>query len=249
MKILVLGGSGFIGSHVADALTESGHEVTIFDRKKSRFIKKNQKFLKGNITKNVDLARGIKGKEIVYNFAALADLDKARTRPLKTIKTNIEGTLNVLNFCKKFNIKKIIHASSIYANSAEGSYYAISKRCAEDYIEEFSNLNNLKYTILRFGSLYGDRADINNGIQRILNNLVYKKRLVYRGEKKASRKYINVKDAAKACVKMLKTKYDSRYLNITGKKTIKIHSFLKTLSKNYNMKSKIKFLHHILTNI
>ena len=242
MKIVVLGGSGFIGSHVADALTFSNHKVTIFDNKKSSFIGKKQRFFKGDITNNSDLAKGLKGQEIVYNFAALADIDKARMQPLKTMQVNIEGTLNILNFCKKFNIKKIIHASSMYANSAEGSYYAISKRCAEDYIEEFSKLNNLKYTILRFGSLYGGRADENNGIQRIISNLVYKKKLVYRGEKKAARKYINVKDAARACVQILNKRYENKYLNITGKKVIKIHSLLKNLARNYTVKNKIKFL-------
>ncbi len=242
MKITVLGGSGFIGSHVADALSRCGHKVTIFDKKKPVFINKSQRYFKGDITKSSDLAIGLKRQEIIYNFAALADIDQARTQPLKTMQINIEGTLNVLNLCKRFNIKKIIHASSIYANSAEGSYYAISKRCAENYIEEFSNLNNLKYTILRFGSLYGERAERNNGIQRIISNLVFKKKLVYRGEKKAARKYINVKDAALACVQILNKKYENKYLNITGKKIVKIHSLLKNLKKNYTVKSRIKFL-------
>ena len=187
------------------------------------------------------LNKAIKGKDIVFNFAALADIDKAKNKPLETIKNNIEGTIQILKICKFNNIKKIIHASSIYANSKEGGYYAISKRAAEDYLEEYCKSKNLKFVVLRFGSLYGDRADTNNGIQRILNTMVYKRKLIYRGQRKAARKYINVKDAANYCVKILQKKYTNQYFNITGNKTIKIEDLFKKLSKKYSI-YKIKFL-------
>ena len=108
-------------------------------------------------------------------------------------------------------------------------------------MDEYCKKNNLKFVILRFGSLYGDRADDNNGIQRIVNTMLKKKQLIYRGEKKAARKYINVKDAANYCVKILDKRYSNKYLNITGNKTIKIKNFLKRLSVKYKIK-KIKFL-------
>ena len=242
MKITVLGGSGFIGRHVVEALGKAGHRVLIYDLKKKITSTKKNKFLKGNINNAKSLSKAIKSSNIVYNFAALADIDEAKKKPLETIKVNIEGCINILKICKKYKIKKLIHASSIYANSKEGSYYAISKRAAEDYIEEYCKLNKLKFTILRFGSLYGEGADSNNGIQKIITRLIKKKELIHRGEKKAARKYINVKDAASYCAKVIIKKYDNKYLNITGHKTIKIYDLLKKLSKKYKIKKKIKFL-------
>jgi UDP-glucose 4-epimerase len=241
MKIAVIGGSGFIGGHVVDSLLKANHKVVIYDKKKSQVNSKKCKFVLGNISNKKKLSKATKGCEIVYNFAALADIDEARHKPFETIKVNIEGTLKILEICRINKIKKIIHASSIYANSKEGGYYSISKRSAEDYLDEYCKKNNLGFVILRFGSLYGDRADDNNGIQRIVNTMLKKNELIYRGEKKAARKYINVKDAANYCVKILDKKYANKYLNITGNKTIKIKNFLKKLSAKYKIKT-IKFL-------
>lgn len=241
MKILILGGSGFIGSHVADELSNFSHDVTIFDIKKSSYIKKNQKFIKGNICNNSSLQKKLKNFQIVINFAGLADLDEAYSNPLKTAENNIIGLINILNACKKHKIKKFIHASSIYANSKEGSFYSASKRCAEDFIEEFNKKYNLKYVILRFGSIYGTRADKNNGINTIIKNISKKNELRYSGSKKASRRYIHVKDASKVCVQILNKKYENTCINITGKKKITINKMFKKISKIFGIK-KIKYL-------
>jgi len=241
MKILIIGGSGFIGSHVADVLAKYNYKVTIFDIKKPSTLLKNQKFVKGDISNIKKLTTSIKKNKIVFNFAAIADIDEAKTKPNKTLEINIKGTLNLLNICSKYKIKRFIQASSIYADSHEGGFYAISKRASEDYIQEYKKIFGLNYTILRFGSLYGERAGPTNGIQTILNNAKYKKKIVYRGSKKARRKYINVKDAALACLEVLKTKYKNKCLTIVGKKTIRISSIFKFLSNNLDIK-KITFL-------
>ena len=241
MKITILGGSGFIGSHVVDALISAKHQVIIYDLKKSKYLKKNYRSIKGNINDYFKLGTVIKGADVVFNFAALADIDVARFNPELTAKINILGTLNILKLCNFHKVKVVIHASSIYADSLEGSFYAISKRAVEDYVQEFKKIYNLNYIILRFGSLYGSRADKNNGIQRIVDTLKKKKKIVYRGSNKACRKYINVVDAAKACVKILNKKYFNKCLNITGKKIIKIEKILNFLSENYRI-NKIKYL-------
>ena len=172
-QITILGGSGFLGSHLADQLTKKKFKVKIFDIQKSRFLKKNQKMFIGDINNTKDLTKCIKGSSYVFNFAAIA-----KTKPILTTKINIEGTINALLICKKLKVKKFIQASSIYANSVEGGFYSISKRSAEDYIVEFNEIFKLNYTILRFGSRYGERSDSNNGIKKLIDCAKKKRKLI-----------------------------------------------------------------------
>ena len=241
MKILVTGGSGFLGSHVADELTKYGHKVIIYDLLKSKWIKKNQKFIKGNITDTKKLSRLISETDIVYNFAALGDLDKARFMPIETVNYNILSLVNMLKLSKKFKIKRFVQASSVYADSEEGGFYGRSKRAAEDYMVEFDKTFTLPYTILRFGSLYGPRADDNNGIKKLIKSAKTKKKIIYRGNKTAVRRYIHVKDAAKLSVQILSSRYKNKILTITGKKSIKVYNLMKFLSNKLKLKIKNNF--------
>ena len=241
MKIVVLGGSGFIGSHVADALSRKGHKITIFDKKKSRWLRDDQKMIVGDIFNYNALENAIRSNKIVYNFAALSDMNQAMHEPLLCAKVNILGTVQALNLCLKYKVRRFIHASSIYATSSQGGFYSCSKRAAEDYLVEFKKSYKLNYTILRFGSVYGPRSDKNNGIRIILDKAISQKKIIYLGNKKAVRKYINVFDAAKACVEILKSRYENKCVVLTGPKSIKISELLKFLAKILNINSKIIF--------
>ena len=141
------------------------------------------------------------------NCAALADIDRALKEPVNTVKVNILGTVQALELCCKYNIKRFIQASTIYVNSSEGGFYRSSKKAAEDYVDEYNKIYGLNYTILRFGSLYGQRSDDTNGIKKILRNAILNNNIGYSGSQRAVRNYIHVSDASKACVDILNTKY------------------------------------------
>ena len=96
MQVIVLGGSGFIGSHVADELSKKGHKVIIFDKKKSKWIKSNQEMYIGDILNSKALEKVIKGADVVFDFAALANIDQALKEPINTVKVNILGTVLAL---------------------------------------------------------------------------------------------------------------------------------------------------------
>ena len=174
-KIVILGGSGFIGSHLADYLSQKNFKVTIFDLKKSKWKKNNQRMIVGDLLNIKKLNQAIKGSDVVYNFAAVANMDLLKDKAISTVKYNILGTVNALEVSRKHKIKKFIHASTIYANTEEGGFYGRSKKAAEDYVEEYKKMFNLNYTILRFGSMYGDRSGNDNGMRQILENLLLKK--------------------------------------------------------------------------
>ena len=241
MKIVVTGGSGFLGSHVADALSKKGHKVKIFDKNKSKWTRFDQEMFIGDILNPKDLDRAINGADFVFHFAALSDINQARKEPINTVELNILGTVFALELCRKHNIKRFIHASTIYVNSADGGFYRSSKKAAEDYVNEYKKIYGLNYTILRFGSLYGQRSDDTNGVRIIVKNAIVNGEISYIGSKKTVRNYIHILDAARACVDTLKKKYENKHVIITGKKGIKITIFLKNLSKILNISKKIKF--------
>ena len=242
MKITVTGGRGFLGSHVADELSNRGHKVKIFDRKKSMWKRPDQKIFIGDILNYKDLESAIKGADAVFHFAALADIDEALKKPIGTAKINISGTVLALEMSYKYKIKRFVHASSIYVNSNEGGFYRCSKKAAEDYVEEYNRIFGLNYTVLRFGSLYGERSDNTNGVTSIINRAINTGELNYPGSKNSFREYIHIKDAAKASVDILKEKFKNKYVILTGKKRIKVYDLLKKLAKILKISKNIKFI-------
>ena len=242
MKIIVTGGSGFLGSHVADELSKRGHEVTIFDKKKSKWIKPEQKMYIGDILNAKDLENVINGADVVFHFAALADIDKALENPIETTNINISGTVLALELSHKYKIKRFVHASTIYVNSKEGGFYRCSKKAAEDYIEEYNKIRGIDYTVLRYGSLYGERSDNTNGVTNIINKAINTGKITYDGSKNFIREYIHVLDAAKASADIIGNKFKNKHVILMGKTKIKVGNFLKILSKILKTSKEIKFL-------
>ena len=165
MNILVTGGAGFIGSHVADALSDAGHNVTIFDiQNTSSYLRSDQTMVTGNLMNQSILDDVVKDMNVVYHFAGIADIDECKARPLDTAKINILGTVHLLEACRKAKIKRFVFASSAYVYSDAGYFYRSSKQACESFIENYAELYGLKYTNIRYGSLYGPRADERNGV-------------------------------------------------------------------------------------
>ena len=240
-KILIIGGSGFLGSHVADAFSHKGYQVTIFDKVKYKFLKKNQKLILGD-TKNIKkLEAVIKNKDVVYNYAGIADIEATKYIATQTVKENILPTVQILELCQKYKIKKFIFASTVYVHSNQGFFYRCSKQAAELYIKEFSKIHSLKYSILRYGSLYGPRAGENNGIYKIVKNILSKNKLIYVGKKNAEREYVHVFDAAKATVELLDKKFDNQSIIITGSNKYTIQKIIEILSEILGKKINLVF--------
>ncbi|XDZ70405.1 NAD-dependent epimerase/dehydratase family protein [Alphaproteobacteria bacterium LSUCC0744] len=230
-KAVVIGGSGFIGSHVADRLSDANYVVTVFDRVRSPWLRHDQTMVIGDI-QNVDaLDMAIEGADIVYNFAALADLNIALNQPLKTIRVNIEGNLLVLDACRKNGVSRFIYASTVYVHSREGGFYRCSKQASESYIEEYQRVYGLDYTILRYGSLYGPRSDETNGLYRIVKEALETSKLCYEGHPDAIREYIHVEDAAKASVAALDQEFKNESVVLTGQEPMRVLDVLKMLAE------------------
>ena len=242
LKVIVFGGSGFIGSHVAESLYKKGFQVTVADLKKCEDLNKNISFQKVDINNQKRVINLVKNSSIVFNFAAIADIQDSYDDPLKTLNVNIIGCANILKACVQNKVKKFVLASSIYANTSQGGFYRVSKQSCEIMTMEFSKVYKLDYTILRFGSIYGPRSNLKNGLLKIVFDSLKKKKLIYRGTKRAVRSYIHVKDAARSSVEILNKKHKNKIVLIKGKREIKIVNLLLMLKKILKIKSKLFFL-------
>lgn len=241
-KVAVFGGSGFLGSHVVDKLVAKGLDVIVCDNIKSIHLNESITFKECNIMNLDEVKKVVKECQIVYNFAALADLNEAKTKPLETININILGNANILEACKEYSIDRFIYASTVYVYGREGGFYRCSKKAAEDYVKEYSNTYNLNYTILQFGSLYGPRSDSTNGLYRIVESAIKTGFLKYDGNPNSNRSYIHVEDAAEGSVEILNENYINESVILSGQEPMKIIDMLKTLAEILGIsEDKIKF--------
>jgi len=242
MKIAcVLGGSGFLGSHVSDKLSEAGYQVRIFDQQPSPWIRSDQEMIIGNLLNQNEIDEAIQGAEVVYNFAALADLNEGLNNPLETIRVNVLGNAHVMEACRLHNVKRFVYASSVYVHSREGGFYRCSKQASEHYVEEYQKIYGLDYTILRYGSLYGPRSDSSNGLYRIVKKAIQIGVIEYKGSADSLREYIHVEDAALASVDALSDDFRNQSIILTGQEPMRVLDMLEILAEILGLKNAVKF--------
>ena len=242
LRAVVIGGSGFLGSHVADQLSVEGHSVCIYDRVASPWQRPDQEMVVAELSDEVSLSEAIDGTDIVYNFAALADLDEAMSRPKETAEVNILGNMNVLESCRHHDVARFVFASTVYVNSREGGFYRCSKKAAEEYIQEYQHVYDMDYTILRYGSLYGPRAPDSNSLRVILGQAISDGVIRYGGSPEEIREYVHVEDAARASVSILGESYRNRTVVVTGLESIKMSDLLAMCAEILGLPQNIEYL-------
>jgi UDP-glucose 4-epimerase len=239
--ILVLGGSGFLGSHVADALSNEGYHVRILDRNISAWIRNDQAMIVGDMLDRSIIDEAVKGCFAVYNFAAIADLNEALSKPVESARVNILGNVQVLEACRLHNVQRFVYASTVYVHSREGGFYRCSKQAAENYVEEYQRSYGLDYTVLRYGSLYGPRSDNHNGLWRIVKDVLETGVVKYEGNVESVREYIHVEDAAKASVLALGDEFKNQHVVLTGQEPMRVLDMLKMLAEILGIKKEVQF--------
>ncbi len=215
-KVVVFGGNGFMGSYVVEELINRGYEVVSADLQSSKYVD-DKYFQKCDILDVKSVNRLIDGAEIVYNFAGFANLDDAIANPTKALELNVLGNINILEACKKYHIKRFIYASSAYAMSDKGSFYGISKLTSEKITEEYYKKFGLEFTIVRYGSVYGERDYRNNYIYNLLKNSIATGKINHSGDGEEIREYIHAADVAKLAVDIIKSdEFINEHIILTG---------------------------------
>lgn len=242
MNVIVFGGSGFLGSHVADQLSEGGHNVKVFDRVASPWLRHDQEMIVGDLLDAELVDKSVAGCAAVYNFAALADLNEALDKPLETVRVNILGNVHLLEACRRHNVGRFVYASTVYVYSREGGFYRCSKQAAEHYVEEYQRVYGQDYTILRYGSLYGPRSGESNGLFRIVRGALDTGKVCYEGSPEAMREYIHVEDAARASVAALGSDFCNQSVVLTGHEPMRVMDLLKMLAEILDMPDAVEFV-------
>ena len=174
MKILVTGGAGFIGSHVVELLIKHGYKTVVVDNfvtGKKDVVPPQAVLFEMDI--NSPQLEGVFEREkpdVVIHLAAQLDVATSIQDPLYDAKQNILGTIRILNYCQKFNVRKVIFSSTcaVYGETTDCSitesfpiqplsFYGLSKYTSEKYIQLFNNFHQVPYTILRYANVYGPR--------------------------------------------------------------------------------------------
>jgi UDP-glucose 4-epimerase len=253
MKAIVFGGSGFLGSHVADALTNAGYKTTIFDVKESPYLQKGQKMFIGNILDKEAVRKAVAGCDVVYNFAGMADIQETHEKPVETVESNVLGNTIILEACRLNQVKRFVFASTVYVYSSAGSFYRSSKQACELIIENYHEVFGLPYTVLRYGSLYGPRADETNWIYKSLKQALTEGKITRSGDGEEIREYIHVEDAARCSVMILAEEYENQSVIITGQQPVKVRDIMIMIREILGNKIELEFvptessLHYTIT--
>ncbi|MGG3926634.1 NAD-dependent epimerase/dehydratase family protein [Metabacillus fastidiosus] len=248
MKVLVTGGAGFIGSHIVDLLIKQGFDVVIVDNLSTGSldnIQKNIKFYNCDLSSpRLETIFKLEKPLYVIHQAAQVDVSKSVNDPLLDAENNILATINLLNNCKKFNVNKIIYASScaVYGDTDDISipeehpinplsFYGASKYTAEEYIRLFHKLFGLRFTILRYANVFGPRQTSKGegGVVAIFfDQLINNKQPAIFGNGEQTRDFIYVKDVARANVLAL-TNGDNNVFNISRNEKTSINNLYKMM--------------------
>lgn len=255
MKCVVLGGGGFIGSHVTDALLkEPGYHVTVFDRPGAIYLdlleERGAKIIVGDFLNIQDLVRAVQGSDVIFHLISTTVPSYSNDHVVFDVETNIIGSLNLLDVARESKVHKVIFSSSggtVYGVPESAviredhqtqpiSSYGITKLTIEKYLHLYWKLHGLDYCILRISNAYGERqvpSVIQGLIPAVIDKALRHEEIKIWGDGSVVRDYIYVTDVAAGFVSASKYSGEDRVFNIStgvGYSTNEILEKLKTIA-------------------
>lgn len=228
MRVLVTGGAGFLGSHIADAACARGHDVRVLDVRPPSRDTVVQDAVVADVRDAGAVARAMRGVDLVHHLAAVADLDEARSDPEHALDVSLTGTRTVLDAARSAGVSRLLLASSVYVYSGASAPYRDAKRAAESLVRE-AHGTDLATTVLRFGSLYGPRSDPGNAVRRLLTQALTAGSIDFWGDGTEVREYLHVHDAARLALDASDERYAGASVHLTGRERITTRELLEMI--------------------
>lgn len=244
MKILVTGGSGFVGSHIVDRLIDGGDTVRIFDMVLPSH-NNSAEYYKGSLLNYEDVRMSMNNIDYVFHLAAIADVKDVFEEPLYAEEINVRGTINVLDAARKGGIKRVIYGSTTWVYSdvegvsvdedtplhAPSHLYTATKMISEYYCKAYTKLYDLPTTILRYGIPYGPRAREGGVVPIFVKKALNGEPITIAGDGLQYRKFVYVEDLAEGNVAALKPIAKNKIYNLDGNRKISIKEIADTIAK------------------
>ena len=215
MKILVTGGSGFIGSHIVEHYQDKAEEIRVLDNLRTGYRKNldglKHVFIEGSITDREAVAKAVEGVDYVFHMAALVSVPESMSKPGECVDINVHGLLNVLEAAAAAGVKKLVFASSaaIYGDNPTvpkletmlpepKSPYAVTKLDGEFYLDLFNRERGLETAAIRFFNVFGPRQDPKGAYAAAVPIFIEKalkgENITVYGDGEQTRDFIYVKD-------------------------------------------------------
>jgi len=233
---LILGGNGFLGSHLAEGLVEKGYDVRVLDSFQTGMtnletVKGKIEIIKGDFLNHADVLQALKGMDYVFHYISTTVPATAVKDPIYDVQTNVIGAVRLLQLAVASKVKRVIFPSSggtVYGEPASLRVhethalnpmdpYGISKLAIEKYLNYFNRAYGLDYLILRYSNPYGERQSPHGQqgvIPVFLNRIKMGERPVIYGDGSTERDYVYVGDAAEATIAALEKKTAHKIFNV-----------------------------------
>lgn len=263
-KVLVTGSEGFIGSHLTERLVELGANVTALVQYNSfnnwgwidtfsDEVKDSIEVVTGDIREYDNVKRIVKGKDVVFHLAALIAIPYSYLSPMAYVRTNVEGTTNILEACREYGVEKIVHTSTsetygtaIYVPIDENhpmqgqSPYSASKIAADMMAESFNRSFNVPVAIIRPFNTYGPRQSARAVIPTIITQILSGADKIKLGSLTPTRDFNYVKDTVEAFIKVSESEETiGQIVNAGSNYEISIGELAKTIIKLMGRKVEI----------
>lgn len=263
MKSVIIGGGGFIGSHLVDSLLDDGQDVRVFDRPDARYLKYSSQrgadIVTGNFLEPTDVGKAILDCDVVYHLMSATVPQTSNEDPRYDVEANLIGTLQLLTQMRTANVKKIIFASSggtVYGIPQEIpinenhptnpiSSYGITKLAIEKYLHLYWTLYGMDYCILRIANAYGARQPITQTqgvIPAFLGKAASKEEIIIWGDGSVLRDYVYASDIANAFLQASLYQGDLKVFNIGSGHGHSVNDIIGAIEKNIQVQLHVKYL-------
>jgi UDP-glucose 4-epimerase len=234
--VAITGGSGFVGSHVVDALIDAGHDVRVLDLHPPHRL--DVAWAPADITDVDGLTEVVRGADFIYHLAAMADVNDVFADPVEAVTLNVTGAANVLEAARRAEAGRVMLASTVWIYSAalprevdedtcisletDRHLYTSTKIAAEMLCRDYWNLYRRPYTVLRYGIPYGPRMRDALVIAAFIRRALDGEPLILSGGGAQHRRFVYVKDLARAHLLAMSSVAENRTYNLEGAEPVTI---------------------------